>query len=73
MKNIIKIEAEKPIVVLPLEEYEGLIETLEILSENPNIAAELKKEKSEFLKGNFIIYDKPSGKPYKNGSRIKKK
>ena len=34
---------------MPLEDYEGMIETIEILSENPNIAKELKKEKKELL------------------------
>lgn len=73
MKTTIKIESEKPFVVLPLEDYEGLIETLEILSENPNVADELRKEKKEFLKGNYVLYSKGETKTYKNGVRRKKK
>lgn len=73
MKTTIKIESEKPVVVLPLEDYEGLIETLEILSENPNVAYELRKEKKEFLKGNYVLYSKGETKTHKNGVRRKKK
>ena len=73
MKTTIKIESEKPFVVLPLKDYEGLVETLDILSTNPNISVELRKEKKEFLKGNYILYNKEKTKSYKNGSRRKKK
>ena len=72
MKTTIKIESEKPLVSLPLEDYEGMIETIEILSDNPNIVDELKKEKNEFLKGNYIYYAKKSNKVKKNDLRTKK-
>jgi len=42
-----------------------MIETIEILSENPNIVKELKKEKKEFLKGNYYLYNKTTHKTYK--------
>ncbi|MCI0450058.1 MAG: hypothetical protein L0Y79_09800 [Chlorobi bacterium] len=71
MKTTIKIESEKPFVVLPLEDYEELIETLEILNDNPNIAEELRKEKEEFLKGNYTFYNSEKTKPHKNGARTK--
>ncbi|MBZ0201809.1 MAG: hypothetical protein K8I03_02200 [Ignavibacteria bacterium] len=58
MKHIINIKSEKPLVVVPLEKYEGMLETIEILSGNNNILDELKNEKREFIKGNYVIHEK---------------
>lgn len=72
MKTTIKIESDKPVVVIPLDDYEGMIETIEILSENPKILGELKKEKKEFLKGNFVIYKRDSEKSRRPALKAKK-
>lgn len=58
MKHIINIKSEKPLVVVPLEKYEGMLETIEILSSNNNILSDLKNEKKEFIKGNYVIHEK---------------
>lgn len=58
MKHIININSEKPLVVVPLEKYEGMLETIEILSSNNNILSDLKIEKKEFNKGNYVIHEK---------------
>ena len=58
MKHIINIKSEKPLVIVPLEKYEGMLETIEILSGNNNILNELKNEKIEFNKGNYVIHEK---------------
>jgi len=55
--NKIKIESDKPVVVIPIDEYEGMKETIEILSCNPDIATELKKERSSIEKGDFISFE----------------
>jgi len=54
--NIIKIESDKPVVVIPIEEYEGMKETIEILSNNPGIAQELKTEREKIDKGQYVNY-----------------
>ena len=41
-------------VIIPMEEYENMKETIELLAENPNLAQELKKERAEIEKGNNI-------------------
>lgn len=58
MKHIINIKSEKPLVLVPLEKYESMLETIEILSGNSNIVSELKNEKKEYSKGNYVIHEK---------------
>ncbi len=72
MKTTIIIVSEKPFVILPLADYEGMKETIEILSENPNIVDEPRKGENEFLKGNYVFYAKKSNKVKKNDLRIKR-
>jgi len=55
--NKIKIESDKPVVVIPIDEYEGMKETIEILSCNPDIATELKKERLSIENGDFISFE----------------
>lgn len=43
--------------VIPLEEYEGLKETIELLTGNPNLLQELKEERKKIDKGNYISYE----------------
>jgi PHD/YefM family antitoxin component YafN of YafNO toxin-antitoxin module len=55
--NTIKIETDKPIVVIPVKEYEAMKETIDILSSHPNIVDELKKERRKMDQGEYIGYD----------------
>ena len=73
MKTTVKLESKKPFVVISLEDYEGILETIDILTGNPNILNELKKEKNEYNKGNFIIYSKDNNKGRKSRSKAIKK
>ncbi|MEW5946099.1 MAG: hypothetical protein AB1742_07870 [bacterium] len=52
--NTITIKSEKPIVAIPLEDYESMKETIELLSANPGLADELRKERRKIKKGHFI-------------------
>lgn len=73
MKTTININSQKPMVLLPLEDYEALVETIEILTENPKIVNELKKEKENFLKGKYFIYNSSNKKLSRNSIRSKHK
>jgi len=44
-------------VVIPIEEYESMKETIEILEINPNIAGELRKEHERIETGDYISFD----------------
>jgi len=50
----ITIKSKKPLIVITAEEYEGMKETIELLSRNPRLADELKKEREEMDKGKYI-------------------
>lgn len=52
--NTITIKSEKPMVAIPLEDYESMKETIELLSANPCLADELGKERRKMNKGAFI-------------------
>ena len=45
------IDSDEPVIVLPLSEYEALLETIEILSENPSIIHELEQAREEIAQG----------------------
>jgi len=53
MHNI-TIKSDKPIVLIPIEQYESMQETISLLSTNPNLPEELRKERREMDKGKFI-------------------
>ncbi len=53
----ITVRSDKPMVLIPIEEYEDMRETIELLSENPNLVGELKKERAEIEKGNYISFE----------------
>jgi len=57
MKTTVKLESKKPFVVISLEDYEGLVETLDILTTNPNIVKELVEADEDIRKGNTVSYD----------------
>lgn len=50
----ITIKTDRPIVVISVQEYEGLKETIELLSANPRLPAELKEMRARMGKGEFI-------------------
>ena len=52
--NTITIKSDKPIVAISVEDYESMKETIELLSANPCLAGELKKERKKMNKGQFI-------------------
>lgn len=57
MPNI-TVDSEEPIVVLKLSEYESLVETLEILSEDSSILEKIEKAREEMEKGEAVSADK---------------
>lgn len=55
--HTLTITSDKPVVIIPLEEYESLLETIRLITENPNLAGELKKIKGDILKGKFTTLE----------------
>ncbi len=55
--TIITVKSDSPIVVLPLSEYESLLETLEILTNSPDIIEKIEKARRELLHGEAITTD----------------
>ncbi|MCK4244335.1 MAG: hypothetical protein KAX20_01775 [Candidatus Omnitrophica bacterium] len=55
--STITIKSDKPMVLIPIEDYESIKETMEILQTNPNIARELRKEHGRIEKGDYISFD----------------
>jgi PHD/YefM family antitoxin component YafN of YafNO toxin-antitoxin module len=51
------IKSDKPVVVVPLDEYEALLETVEILS-NPALKRDIEKARKEFREGKTIRLEK---------------
>lgn len=60
----ITIKTSKPMVVISLEEYEGMKETIQLLTQNPNLPKELKKERKKIEQGDYISF-KDFKKKYK--------
>jgi PHD/YefM family antitoxin component YafN of YafNO toxin-antitoxin module len=42
--DTITIKSKKPMVIISLEEYESMKETIQLLTLNPNLPKELKEE-----------------------------
>ncbi len=51
------IKSDKPVVVVPLDEYEALLETVEILSD-PTLKRDIERARKEFREGKTISLDK---------------
>ncbi|NQT35112.1 hypothetical protein HQ587_07980 [bacterium] len=47
------IKADKPIVLIPIEEYERMKETIEILS-NPQTVRNVRRGRKEFAEGKTV-------------------
>ncbi len=52
----ITIQSDKPFVVLPVEEFESMKETLELLAANPNLLEELEQERRSIAKGKVVTW-----------------
>jgi PHD/YefM family antitoxin component YafN of YafNO toxin-antitoxin module len=52
--STITIKTDKPMVLIPIDEYEGLKETIELLAANPKLPEEIKKIKAAMKKGKKI-------------------
>jgi PHD/YefM family antitoxin component YafN of YafNO toxin-antitoxin module len=54
--NSITIKSDKPVVIVPIDEYESMKETIEILSHHPDIITELKEERKKINSGYYTLY-----------------
>ncbi len=52
----IAFDADKPVVVIPLEEYESLMETLEILSD-PDLIRDIEDARKAFREGRTVSWE----------------
>ncbi|MGR3309170.1 MAG: hypothetical protein ACUZ77_00195 [Candidatus Brocadiales bacterium] len=55
--HTITIKSDKPMAVIPIEEYESMKETIELLSANPKMLQELKEERRKMDEGDFISFE----------------
>lgn len=51
------LKVDKPVVILPLADYEALMESLEILAENSTILDEIAKARKEIAEGKGVNLD----------------
>lgn len=47
-------DSEPVSALVPFDEYESMIETLDILEQNPTIVSDLAKARAEIASGNFV-------------------
>ncbi|CAG0944958.1 hypothetical protein ANRL1_02038 [Anaerolineae bacterium] len=52
----IVIKSAKPFVVIPVEEYESMKETLALLAANVNLPKELEEQRRRIAKGESITW-----------------
>jgi len=50
----VTIKGDKPLIVISVEEYENMKETLELLALHPDLLKELQDERRKIEKGEFI-------------------
>lgn len=50
----VTIKGDKPLIVISVEEYENMKETLELLTLYPDMLKELQEERKKIEKGEFI-------------------
>jgi PHD/YefM family antitoxin component YafN of YafNO toxin-antitoxin module len=55
--DTITIKSNKPMVIISLEEYEGLKESIRLLTQNPNLPKELREEREKIEKGEYISFE----------------
>lgn len=44
-------------VIISLEEYEGLKESIRLLTQNPNLPKELREERKKIERGEFVSFE----------------
>lgn len=52
----ITIKSDKPVVIIPIEQYESMKETIELLSSDPNLPKKLREERRKIEKGEYITF-----------------
>ncbi len=62
----ITIKSDKPMVVIPADEYESMKETLELLVANPDLPKQLSRERQNIAEGKFVPW-----KEFKKKHRVK--
>jgi PHD/YefM family antitoxin component YafN of YafNO toxin-antitoxin module len=55
--DTITIKSKKPMVIISLEEYESMKETIQLLTQNPNLPKELKEERKKIERGEFVSFE----------------
>lgn len=55
--DAITIKSKKPMVIISLEEYESMKETIQLLTLNLNLPKELKEERKKIERGEFISFE----------------
>ncbi len=55
--DTITIKSKKPMVIISLEEYESMKETIQLLTLNPNLPKGLKEERKKIERGEFISFE----------------
>jgi PHD/YefM family antitoxin component YafN of YafNO toxin-antitoxin module len=52
--STITIKVDKPMVLISIDEYEGMMETIELLAANPKLPEDIKKIRAAMKKGKKI-------------------
>jgi PHD/YefM family antitoxin component YafN of YafNO toxin-antitoxin module len=55
--DTITLKSNKPMVIISLEEYESMKETIQLLTLNPNLPKELREEREKIEKGEYISFE----------------
>ncbi|MFH1336459.1 MAG: hypothetical protein ABII96_08070 [Candidatus Zixiibacteriota bacterium] len=55
--DTITIKTKKPMIIISLDEYEGMKETIQLLTNSPNLPRELRKERKKMERGDFISFE----------------
>jgi PHD/YefM family antitoxin component YafN of YafNO toxin-antitoxin module len=55
--DTITLKSNKPMVIISLEEYEGMKETIELLTQNPDLPKALKEERKKIERGDYITFE----------------
>ncbi|MBN1114234.1 MAG: type II toxin-antitoxin system Phd/YefM family antitoxin [Oligoflexia bacterium] len=62
-ESFILLKDSNPVsVLLPFDEYESIMETLDILEQDPQILSRLKKAEKEIASGKYTIWKAPDKK-----------
>ena len=60
------IKSDKPLVLIPADEYESMRETLELLAVNPDLPEELARQRQDIIQGDFMTW-----KEFKTKHKVK--